>query len=236
VAHDIILWGALAVATGMVGAAGLSMGGIALTIFKTVLFFVLSAVGGPPLLRILTRNRYNLVRKASPTGWVLVICFLMAALASALDVNVVFGALVAGLLFGGTGEPELVEARTRITDFSFAFFVPFYFAMVGFKLNLVAEFHAVFTIAFIVFCTACQMAATLISARMGGKDWGSAVNLAVAMNARGGPGIVLATVALEYGIINGVFYSTLILLAVLTSLAAGSWFRYQLARGVTLYR
>jgi Kef-type K+ transport system membrane component KefB len=45
----------------------------------------------------------------------------------------------------------------------------------------------------------------------------------VAMNARGGPGIVLAAVAFDAGIINEEFFVTLVLLAVVTSLAAGSW-------------
>lgn len=236
IAHDIILWAALAVATGLVGGTAPDGGAIAFIVVKTLLFFVLSALGGPRLLGLMTGNRYNLVRKASAVGWVLVICFLLAALASLLEVNVVFGALVAGILFGAAREPEIEQARGRITEFAFAFFVPFYFAMVGFKLNLVAEFDLLFTLGFIAFCTACQLAATVLSARAAGKGWESALNLAVAMNARGGPGIVLATVALEYGIINGVFYATLVMLAVLTSLAAGTWFRYQLARGRTLYR
>jgi Kef-type K+ transport system membrane component KefB len=49
------------------------------------------------------------------------------------------------------------------------------------------------------------------------------VHLSVALNARGGPGIVLATVALAAGIINSEFYIWLVLLAILTSIAAGSY-------------
>jgi hypothetical protein len=51
------------------------------------------------------------------------------------------------------------------------------------------------------------------------------------MNARGGPLIVLATVALELGIINQTFFVTLILIALTTSLLAGSWFKYVISRG-----
>jgi Kef-type K+ transport system membrane component KefB len=56
-------------------------------------------------------------------------------------------------------------------------------------------------------------------ARLAGESRFAATNLAVAMNARGGPGIVLATVALNAAIINEEFYASLILL-VITSLAA----------------
>jgi len=60
---------------------------------------------------------------------------------------------------------------------------------------------------------------------------GDAVNLAAALNARGGPGIVLASVAFDAGIINAVFYTTLVLVAILTSQAAGAWLAYILRVG-----
>jgi hypothetical protein len=60
------------------------------------------------------------------------------------------------------------------------------------------------------------------------------VNLAVATNARGGPGIVLASVAYEAGIISAAFYTTLVLVAVLTSQAAGAWLEFVLRRGLPL--
>jgi len=43
------------------------------------------------------------------------------------------------------------------------------------------------------------------------------------MNARGGPGIVVASTAFSAGIIDQDFFAVLVLLAILTSLAAGTW-------------
>ena len=57
------------------------------------------------------------------------------------------------------------------------------------------------------------------------------LNLAITTNARGGPGIVLASVAFDAGIISPKFYTTLILAAVLTSQTAGAWLDYVLRRG-----
>jgi Kef-type K+ transport system membrane component KefB len=229
--HDVLLWGALAVATGMVGGEAAGPASVLADITRVAVFFIASLTIGPRLLPWLSSRRFNLVRKSSHIGYALLVCLLFAALASLLKVNILFGALLAGVLFGSSGDPEVERIGSRIADFAFAFFVPIYFAMVGFKLDLLAEFNIPFTIGFIVFCTVFQLAATVTSARFAGQSWLPALNLGMAMNARGGPGIVLATVALEYGIINGTFYTTLILLAVITSLAAGSWFRWQLARG-----
>jgi Kef-type K+ transport system membrane component KefB len=57
------------------------------------------------------------------------------------------------------------------------------------------------------------------------------VNLAITTNARGGPGIVLASVAFDAGIISATFYTTLVLAAVLTSQFAGAWLDYVVRRG-----
>ena len=52
-------------------------------------------------------------------------------------------------------------------------------------------------------------------------------NFGVAMNARGGPGIVLATVAYNYEIINVEYFTVLVLTTMLSSLIAGYWLRRQ---------
>ena len=53
------------------------------------------------------------------------------------------------------------------------------------------------------------------------------INFAITMNARGGPGIVLATVAYSYKIISVEFFTVLILTTMLSSLIAGYWLRRQ---------
>ena len=52
----------------------------------------------------------------------------------------------------------------------------------------------------------------------------------MALNARGEPGIVLASVTLDAGIIGESFSTILVLLALLTSVAAGSWLEAALRR------
>ena len=48
---------------------------------------------------------------------------------------------------------------------------------------------------------------------------------------RGGPGIVLASVAYDAGIINAAFYTTLVITAVITSQITGAWLRFVLSKG-----
>ena len=57
-----------------------------------------------------------------------------------------------------------------------------------------------------MFTTVFETFGTLIAARLIKRDWLSSFNFAVAMNTRGGPGIVLATVAFDMGVINETFF------------------------------
>mgnify|MGYP007101912261 CR=1 FL=1 len=53
------------------------------------------------------------------------------------------------------------------------------------------------------------------------------MNFAITMNARGGPGIVLATVAYASNIISLEFFTVLILTTMVSSMIAGCYLRYQ---------
>jgi Kef-type K+ transport system membrane component KefB len=134
------------------------------------------------------------------------------------------------MVIGVLGE-ERDEAREAIKRFAFAFFVPIYFAIVGLRLDLLHDFNAPLVVGFIAFACIVKAFSAYAGARLAGQNRSGATNLAVAMNARGGPGIVLASVAFDAGIINEEFFVALVLLAVLTSLAAGSWLERVLKSG-----
>ncbi len=110
-----------------------------------------------------------------------------------------------------------------VTSFALAFFIPIYFAMIGLGLDLVHGFSVVFFAGFLLAACAIKSLSVFVGARLAGETSGSSVNLAVAMNARGGPGIVVASTAFAAGIISQPFYAVLVLLAIVTSLAAGAW-------------
>jgi Kef-type K+ transport system membrane component KefB len=62
-----------------------------------------------------------------------------------------------------------------------------------------------------------------LGARLSQENRFMSASLAIAMNARGGPGIVLASTAYVTGIINQTFFVSLVMLSIVTSLLAGSW-------------
>src|SRR4029077_2408104 len=122
----------------------------------------------------------------------------------------------------------------EVKGVAFGCFVPLYFALVGYKLDLGKTFNLTMVAGFLGAACVIKLISVLAGARLAGFSIPSCVNLAVATNARGGPGIVLASVAYAAGIINAPFYTTLILLAVITSQAAGAWLEHVLRKGSPL--
>lgn len=230
VIEDIILWAILAVATALAGAAALSKQTIALHVLLTVIYFLVGLFLAPPLLRRLNRARWNILAQASPVAYVLLVLFAYSALAAAMGVSLVFAAFLAG--YAVVRDRELfAEALHSIHSFSFALFIPIYFAIVGYKLDLTRSFSFQMLLVFLVATCAVKVFSVGLGARLAGFRGLDIANLAIATNARGGPGIVLASVAFDAGIINAAFYTTLVLTAVLTSQAAGAWLEFVLRRG-----
>jgi Kef-type K+ transport system membrane component KefB len=233
--HDVLLWVALAIATGLVSASSYSMTHIVSTVAVSFAFLGVSLMVMPKILPILTGNRYNVVRKSSSAGYILFLCFLFSAVASLLNVNIIFGAFMAGVAIGVL-PASFNKEKEHVKEIALAFFTPLYFAIVGLKLDLLRQFDLKLFLFFLLFSMVLETIGTLAAAKLLKKDWLTSFNFAVAMNTRGGPGIVLATIAYDLGIISAMFFVTLVLIAIFTSLLAGTWFRFILARGDELLK
>jgi len=143
-------------------------------------------------------------------------------MASGVAVLYLLGAFVAGIVVAAT-EKQASSATLAIRSFSLAFFIPVYFAGIGLGLDLLHGFDVVFFVGFLMAACVIKAASVFLGARVAGEDTFSSWNLSVAMNARGGPGIVVASTAFAAGIIDQNFFAVLVLLAIVTSLAAGAW-------------
>lgn len=239
VLEDIILWGVLAVATSLVKSAGLAqehvIGEITSHVGITLLFMGVGLVAAPWFLRRLNNFKFNILIKSSPRGYIFVILFLYIALASLIEVNLVFASFLAGFgIIGGikgTERERFADSIDSIAKVSFSFFTPIYFAIVGYKLALGKEFSLSMLLVFLICSSILALVANGLAAKLAGFKKLEVINLAITTNARGGPGIVLASVAFEAGIINAPFYTTLVLTAIITSQAAGAWLRFVLSKG-----
>ncbi|HWM92622.1 MAG TPA: cation:proton antiporter [Thermoanaerobaculia bacterium] len=215
---------------GMLNMTGTSHASLAYYTGVPLIFLVLSFLIGPVAFRWASSLRWNFLHRGSSIGYLLVILLVVVGVAAVLGVPPMFGALMAGIVTSqAIEEPD--RPRQAIASFSFAFFIPIYFAIVGLRLDLIRSFPLGFFLAFLVFACVVKALSVYLGARLAREPRSTAWNLAVAMNARGGPGIVLASLALEAGIVDESFYAVLVMLALVTSLMAGSWLDFIVRRG-----
>ena len=231
VLEDIVLWLALAVATALAGNAALQPRAMASHLVTTIALFLLGLTLLPRAIKRINKARWNVLAKQSPVAYAIAVLLAYCALAGALDVSLVFAAFLAGFAVVHKKRRLFADALDAIGKVSFAFFIPVYFAIVGLKLDLVRGFSLKMLAVFLLGSCVIKVLSVSLAGRFAGFRGLDLLNLAITTNARGGPGIVLASVAFDAGIISPQFYTTLVLAAVLTSQIAGAWLDYVLRKG-----
>jgi Kef-type K+ transport system membrane component KefB len=236
VLEDIVLWLALGVATAMAGTAALHPRAMSYHLISTVGYFVLGLTIVPRLVKRINKSRFNVLARYSPTGYAIGILLTYCVVAGALDVSLVFAAFLAGFAVVHKKRRLFADALDAIGKVSFAFFIPVYFAIVGLKLDLIRGVSVRMMVAFIAGTCIIKILSVSLAGRFAGFRGLDLINLAITTNARGGPGIVLASVAFDAGIISSKFYTTLVVAAILTSQLAGAWLDYVLRKGWPLLK
>jgi Kef-type K+ transport system membrane component KefB len=231
VLEDIALWLALAVATALAGKTALNLREMSYHLITTIGFFGLGLTIVPRIVKRINKSRFNVFAKSSPVAYAMAVLLGYCVVAGALGVSVVFAAFLAGFAVVHKKHRLFSEALDAIGKVSFAFFIPVYFALVGMKLDLIRGLSLWMIGAFLIGSCVVKILSVCLAGRFAGFRGLDLMNLAITTNARGGPGIVLASVAFDAGIISAMFYTTLVLAAILTSQMAGAWLDYVLRKG-----
>ena len=231
VLEDIVLWLALAVATAFAGKAALQPRQLTWHLVATVAFFILGLTLIPRAIKRINKSEFNFMARYAPTAYAIAVLLGYCVMAGLLDVSLVFAAFLAGFAVVHKKRKIFAEALDSIGKVAFAFFIPVYFAIVGLKLDLLHGFSITMIAAFLIGSCLIKVLAVSFAGRCAGFRGLDLINLSITTNARGGPGIVLASVAFEAGIISPTFYTTLVLSAIFTSQFAGAWLDFVLRKG-----
>jgi Kef-type K+ transport system membrane component KefB len=229
IVDDVVLYAVLGIAVDLARPGGGGFGlvsalHIAASTWQGILYYVVSAplvlvagfalAASPRAAPLLDRIRADVAAQLVFVFAIVVGCLL-------LDVHPLFGGLVAGVVMGNRGEPS--PATRDLARYGLLLLAPVYFAIVGLRVDLTHGFDASFFAAFLAFAIAIKAVGVYAGARLAGKPPAVARAFTVTMSARGGPGIVLASLAFDASIINRMFFSSLVGLTILTTLFAGWW-------------
>ncbi len=230
--QDLCLWILLNAATRIATVGELKL--------LEMLIVVISTIGLFGIVKLVSERVHTWEKPMKPMDFYTV-CFVLLLLTTALlykvGINIMYSAFLVGYIVKsivGTGN-EIKSRIDSLSSIAFSFFIPVYFALVGIQLNVIHDFSVFRFFMFFVIAFGLEAVGTLILLQLTDLNRATKLNFAVTMNARGGPGIVLATVAYSYDIISIEFFTVLILTTMLSSLIAGYWLRLQQKKDMDIF-
>jgi nucleotide-binding universal stress UspA family protein len=145
----------------------------------------------------------------------------------------VIGAFAIGILFGRL--PRLpTDVVQKLESAALAVFSPIFFAVAGLKVDIGSILEPgllLIALLVIIVATVGKVAGAYVGARyISNQDHWSALAYGAGLNARGAVEIIIATIGLSLGILTTEMFSIIVLMAVVTSVAAPAGLRYCLAR------
>lgn len=229
--QDLCLWILLNAATRIASTGQVKWTDMLMVVLFTLGMFVIAKL-------ITEKINKRTIRMKSTDFFTISFVFLLATagLLYMLGINIMYSAFLVGYIIKSfSGADEETDRIQTISDFSFSFFIPIYFALVGIQLNVIHNFSWLRFVLFFILAFSLEAIGTVVMLLFSDFNKRTIANLAVTMNARGGPGIVLATVAYSYQIINIEFFTVLILTTMLSSLIAGYWLKMQQIKGSDIF-
>ncbi len=233
--NELLGWGVLAVVLGLVGAGaadeGVNAMGLAGTMLGVLAFSAFSLTLGRGLATraLLWMEEKELPNPAAPLSLVVCLGLLGGIVTAALGVHPVFGFLLAGMM---AGDPRALSEHTRsiIEQMVGAIFVPLFFAGICLRVDFVGDFEP-WTVAVV---TALSIGGKFFGAWMGTHMVRmpalDRIPIAIAHIPGGPMGVLLASVAMEAGVIGPRMFVALVIAAIVSALLVGPAFTWTLQR------
>lgn len=222
--QDLCLWILLNAATRIATTGEIRLPEMLVVVIVTIGLFV--------IVKLVSEHVHTWKKSIRPIDFYTVsfsILLLVTALLYKVGINIMYSSFLVGYIVKAVAgvDDETKNRMESLGNFMFSFFIPVYFALVGIQLNVIHDFSLMRFVVFFMIAFGLEAAGTLIVLQFTDLNRATKINFAITMNARGGPGIVLATVAYSYEIISVEFFTVLILTTMLSSLIAGYWLRMQ---------
>ena len=219
---EAVVWILVSIFIGFAGGLSASIGGVLFSFAKVILFMVLGFIIGKFVIKyIITFIQNKIKLRYKFLTLVVIIIFVYGAIATALGLEAVLGAFVAGVVFGQI--PYLSEETIdRLESITFAIFAPIFFASAGLQVNIL-EFTnpAILTLSVVLILIAVSSkgVGSYVGARFFAKsDHWTSMLFAVGTNTRGTIQIIVATIGLTIGLISKDIFSIIILISIISSI------------------
>ena len=191
-----------------------------MTIGKTLLFLVVSLVGGYIIYRIMkvVDARYPHTRRIPIIGFGL--CFIMAYIAEKyFGIADITGAYVAGIVLCNIRDAEYIDRKVTVN--SYMMFAPVFFVAIGLKTDFSAidTSKIVFAIGFVIVAMISKVIGCGLVAKACKFKWMDCLKIGVGMMTRGEVALIITNKGLNMGIIDSSYFTAVILLIIVSSIS-----------------
>lgn len=197
--------------------ATVSLGTVCL---QTVLFFVFAIGVGVVFYQLFkwVDKRWPHTRRIPIMG--LALCFAMAYIAEKyFGIADITGAYVAGIILCSIGDSDYIARKMDIN--SYMLFGPIFFASIGLKTDM-RDFSAsilLFSIGFTIVALVCKIIGCGLVAKVCKFGWSDSLKIGVGMMTRGEVALIVSQKGLSVGLISPVYFSSVILLILVSSVS-----------------
>ncbi len=179
------------------------------TITLSVLFVLVSIFLVPKLLKKIYGNLKEL-RTTEKVGLGILMAGLFAVIAHVMGLHLMIGAFLGGMAVRDSINRNTVRSIGR---WSFGFFAPVFFAWIGFSVTFSGLAFSPLVPLLIVLGFSGKLIGAGIGARISGLTWAESFLVGVGMNGKAAVELVLASVALQAGIIERDLFSAVVIFA-----------------------
>ncbi|HVS77185.1 MAG TPA: cation:proton antiporter [Steroidobacteraceae bacterium] len=230
---DAIGWVFVSVLLGLAQHGGIDMGIVARSVLGTLAFLAFSITLGRRLVFHLIRwTNDHFVSELPVITVILVIMGAMALATDLIGVQTVLGAFVAGILIGES--PILTRhIEEQLRGLIVALFMPVFFGLAGLSTNVASLARPdmlLLTAGLIVVASVGKFSGATLGGRLAGLTNRESLAVGCGMNARGSTEVIIASIGLSMGLINESFFTAIVVMALVTTLAMPPMLRWALRR------
>jgi Kef-type K+ transport system membrane component KefB len=154
---------------------------------------------------------------------VLIFILILAALSESLNVGYLIGAVLGGFLLQASMKKISIKNRTQLLNviklIAMGFVVPFFFVNVGLTFDIATFLANIPMIAVtVLIATFGKLIGTLIVKPASSLGWKQLYYVGWGMNSRGAAELVIALIAVQYGLISPEIFSALVSMSLITTL------------------
>jgi Kef-type K+ transport system membrane component KefB len=162
-------------------------------------------------------------------GIAVLIAFLCAAFTQWIGIHAIFGAFLAGIMIGETGE-ALNGTRELLRQMVFYIFSPLFLRRWDCEPISSRTSICLWWSGYSSFALIAKFIGGCIGAYLGGKQGNHAFMIGFGLIPQGAMGIILAFLALEFSLINETVFVALVCTALVTSIVSGPLLKWTLRR------